>query len=98
MKTLLIKDLPVTEELDRKAMACVVGGTSQGYTSYNGYSSPFGNISKSEFSFDASQLLGQSQNTLVNNGNNVAFSHDITSTVKPEQTGTNNINLGRYYG
>ena len=98
MKTLLIKDLPVTEELDRKAMAGVVGGTSQGYTSYNGYSTPFGGTSKSEFSFDASQMLDQSQKTLVNNGNNVAFASDITATVKPHQTGTNTINFGSYHG
>ena len=95
MKTLLIQDLPVTEELDRKAMACVVGGTSQGYTPHNGYgySNP-----KNEFSFDVSQMLDQSQKTLVNNGNNVAFASDITSTVKPHQTGTNNINFGSYHG
>lgn len=98
MKTLLIKDLSITAELDRKAMTSVVGGTSQGYTSYNGYSEPFGSISKSSFSFDASQLLGQNQETLVNNGNNVAFASGITSTVKPDQTGTNNINFGRNYG
>ena len=49
---------------------------------------------KNDFNFDLSQSLNQSQNTLVNNGNNVAFASGITSTVKPHQTGANTINFG----
>ncbi|WP_136415835.1 hypothetical protein [Herbaspirillum sp. ST 5-3] len=91
MAILIIKDLSVTAELDSKAMTAVRGGTSKGYTpSY----SPLFSISKSDFSFDASQLLGQSQETVVNNGNNVAFASGITANVNPTQTGTNTINFG----
>ncbi len=96
MKTLIIKDLVVTEELDRKAMAAVHGGTSKTMTSYSGPLSGdmYGEGSKSAFNFKAEQLLNQCQDTLVNNGNNVAFASGITATVTPHQTGTNSINFG----
>lgn len=92
MTTLLIKDLVVTEELDRKAMASVRGGTSKG--AYPMYWAPYAEGATNEFKFDASQLLSQSQNTLVNNGNNVAFSDHITATVNPHQDGHNTIRFG----
>ncbi|HJV83686.1 MULTISPECIES: hypothetical protein [Oxalobacteraceae] len=99
MKTLIIKDLVRNEELDRKAMASVHGGT--GMSKYSGASpympsffGPMTDISKSDFNFSATQALGQSQNTLVNNGNNVAFADNITANVNPHQTGTNTINFG----
>ena len=101
MKALMIKDLPLTEELDRKAMAAVQGGTGYSYyqsstPSYDdsSYGGPKFDMPKNAFTFNASQALDQSQNTLVNNGNNVAFASGITSTVKPNQTGTNTINFG----
>ncbi len=91
MKTLIIKDLSRTLQLDRSAMADVIGGMYKG-------GSPFSlavfDKSKHSFSFDATQAIGQSQETVVNNGNNVAFAHDITSTVKPIQTASNTINFG----
>ena len=100
MKALMIKDLSLTEELDRKAMAAVQGGMGSAYQpskqSYGDSSSwgPQYDVSKNSFNFDISQSLDQSQNTLVNNGTNVAFSSGITSTVTPKQTGTNTINFG----
>ncbi len=90
MKTLTIKDLALTEELDRKAMASVHGGM------YKGASSswlPSLNVPKGDIKFDASQVLVQGQETLVNNGNNAAFVSGITSTVNPSQKGTNTINF-----
>ncbi|HJV83780.1 hypothetical protein [Noviherbaspirillum sp.] len=92
MTTLIIKDIAATEELDRKAMGAVRGGTSKGLTPY--YWGPSVSIDKNDFSFDATQMLGQKQDTLVNNGNNAAFVSGITSTVNPSQTGTNKINFG----
>lgn len=92
MKTLTIKDLALTEELDRKAMAGVHGGMSM----YKGATSswlPSLNVPKGDIKFDASQVLVQSQETLVNNGNNAAFVSGITSTVNPSQKGTNTINF-----
>ena len=95
MKTLLIKDLSVTSELDGAAMSAVRGGTYGGYVmpadclpSY-----PKFEYGKGDIAFNASQMLGQSQNTTVNNGNNVAFSSGISANVNPTQNGSNNINF-----
>jgi len=97
MTSLLIKDLAVSEQLDARSMASVRGGTYSGCNlplpSYC-WPSPSGSLSKDDFKFDATQMLGQSQNTLVNNGNNVAFASGITSNVTPTQTGSNNIHFG----
>jgi hypothetical protein len=81
MKSLTIKDLSITEELDSRAMSAVRGGNLPGW--------PGINVSSYEASFDATQLITQSQNTLNNNGNNVAFASGIHSTVDPKQTATN---------
>ena len=104
MTTLIIHDLSVTSELDRKAMIKVRGGTGKNMYQYcgpgygGGYEggSPYGDLTKNSFSFDASQALNQCQDTQVNNGNNVAYACGITANVNPTQTGSNNINLGRY--
>jgi hypothetical protein len=93
MKTLIITDLSRTEELDRKAMASVHGGMGKGMPYYD-WAGPQFSFEKTDFNFNASQMLGQTQNTTVNNGNNVAFADNITSTVTPHQTGTNTINFG----
>lgn len=44
--------------------------------------------------FNASQLLNQSQNTTINNGNNAAVFSGITANVSPTQNGNYNINFG----
>jgi len=91
MKTLMIKDLALTEELDHQAMAAVHGGTLKGivypFPSYSQY--------KSDLSFDATQMIGQTQNVVNANGNNLAFldKSKITSTVDTDQTAKNNINF-----
>ena len=90
MATLMIKDLSVTEDLDRKAMTAVRGG--KGVPSY--YWGPTLSFEKNDFSFNASQMLGQTQNTVVNNGNNAAFVSGITANVNPHQDGKNTINFG----
>ncbi|WP_194724958.1 hypothetical protein [Noviherbaspirillum malthae] len=92
MKTLIIKDLPAAAELDAKSMTAVRGGT--GFHRMPAlFASPLVSISKHELNFGAEQLLGQEQNTQVNNGNNVAFASGIKSTVNPTQTGKNTINF-----
>ena len=107
MQTLTIKDLAATAELDRDAMASVRGGCAP-KPAYSptpvycppkpvcdpGYGVPGFDLSATSASFDASQMLAQSQNTTVNNGNNVAFSSGITANVAPSQNGSNNITLG----
>ena len=82
MKSLSIKDLSVTEELDSRAMSAVRGGNLPSF--WPGY-----NSSTTSLSFNAEQLISQSQNTINNNGNNVAFASGISSTVKPTQTASN---------
>jgi len=82
MKSLTIKDLSITEELDSRAMSAVRGGNLPSF--WPGYSS-----STTSLSLSAEQLISQSQNTISNNGNNVAFASGISSTVKPTQTANN---------
>jgi len=102
MTTLLIKDLAAATELDRADMAAVTGGCyyakppscwtpSYGTPDYGMPAAPKGH--PTSFSFDASQSIGQSQNVVNNNGNNVAFAHGINSTVNPTQSANNNINF-----
>jgi hypothetical protein len=82
MKSLTIKDLSVTEELDSRAMSAVRGGNLPSF--WPGY-----NSSSTSLSFGAEQLISQTQTTINNNGNNVAFASGISSTVKPTQTANN---------
>ena len=88
MKSLSIKDLSITEELDSRAMSAVRGGNLPGFW-------PSYNSSSTSLSFDAQQLISQTQTTISNNGNNVAFASGISSTVKPTQTAnnTNTVNF-----
>ncbi|HYD96166.1 MAG TPA: hypothetical protein VEC01_12635 [Noviherbaspirillum sp.] len=87
MTTLTIKDLAVATDLDASAMTAVRGGTSYKGT-LPGWMSSLG---FGEAKFDVSQMIGQSQNVVNNNGNNVAFASGITSTVNPTQSAHNNI-------
>ena len=97
MATLIIKDLSVATELGHAAMAAVRGGYNKelkgamSLSSVGGVELPKPGMPANTYSFDASQLIGQSQSVLNNNGNNAAFVCDITSTVNPTQTGHNNI-------
>lgn len=90
MTTLMIKDLALSADLEHKVMRAVRGG-SKGLPSY--YWGPLVSLEKNDFNFDASQMLAQTQNTVVNNGNNVAFSSGITANVNPSQNGKNTINF-----
>jgi hypothetical protein len=93
MKALTIKDLSHAVELDASSMSAVHGGMFKGGSLTLPSFGPSFSYTSSDLSFGASQQLMQEQNTLVNNGNNVAFAHGITSTVTPTQTGSNNINF-----
>jgi hypothetical protein len=90
MKTLMIEDLSVAEELDRKAMAAVRGGYF--------YCPPFPcygyDVSKTDVSLNAQQMIGQTQDIVSNNGNNLAFvKGPITTTINPSQHANNNANV-----
>ncbi|SNS51068.1 hypothetical protein SAMN06265795_103142 [Noviherbaspirillum humi] len=97
MKTLILKDLHIESELDAASMAAVSGGT--GFAScipvgcLPSYAGPSFDFDMKSLDFKASQQLQQSQGTLVNNGNNVAFASGITANVTPTQNGSNNINF-----
>jgi len=90
MKTLTIKDLSRTEELDRPAMAGVCGGMLTGY--FPAWSSVY-DTSKHDFSLNVQQLNSQTQNIANNNGVNVAFADNIRTTIKPTQTASNSISF-----
>jgi len=101
MTTLLIKDLAAATELDRAGMASVTGGCyyykqpscwTPSYCAPD-YGMPAPKSHPTSFDFNASQSIGQSQNVMNNNGNNVAFASGITSTVNPTQSANNNINF-----
>ncbi|WP_420473465.1 hypothetical protein [Noviherbaspirillum sp. ST9] len=100
MSTLMIKDLAIASDLDRAAMSSVRGGYYKGAPSCwtpsycaPSWGMPTSYAPEQKFSFDASQMIGQSQNVQNNNGNNVAFASGITSTVNPTQSANNNINF-----
>ncbi len=88
MTTLMIKDLSITGQLDSKAMSAVRGGFGPS-TSYFNFSPLYApNFCKK---VDATQLISNELNIQNANGNNVAFAADITSTINPSVTSTNNI-------
>ncbi|SAK46544.1 hypothetical protein [Caballeronia ptereochthonis] len=94
MKTLTIKDLPVTEELDRRAMSAVRGGNA---LLYPGFISGF-DVSKIAMTFAPQQFIGQTQTTTTENGSNIAFADGLTAraNVAPKQDARNiaNVNFG----
>ena len=91
MQSLMIADLAHTDTLDSQAMAAVRGGSG----AYKGLYPMLAvyDVAKSDLKFDATQLIGQTQNVVNENGNNVAFASDITSTVKPHQSANNKIDF-----
>jgi len=90
MKTLMIADLAHTDTLDAKAMTAVRGGSYKGLYPLP---MPLFGVSKNDLSFDATQMIGQTQNVVNENGNNVAFASGISSTVKPTQSANNKIDF-----
>jgi hypothetical protein len=89
MKTLTIKDLARTEQLDGKAMAAVRGGWSMNSPTYT-----LGNIDYSpsyDSSIHATQSLVQVQNVTNAVANGSAFVEGVHATNTTDQTGQNNI-------
>ena len=91
MKTLMIKDLSVTEELGRKAMAEVRGGMLGMYFAPWGYS----DYSQKTFSFEAAAQINQGQNVATNVGNNVAVLGGFASPSVPV-TATQNASIDNH--
>jgi hypothetical protein len=89
MKTLTIKDLSITEELDSKAMSAVRGGSGPSVSSYYSFSPVYAPDNSKKI--DATQLISNELNLQNANGNNVAFAAGITSTLDPSVHSSNNI-------
>ena len=98
MKTLMIKDLSASVELDSKAMAAVAGGIYLGSLRRLPYRhSPSLSVSLTDIdtkSVIASQDLAQVMNVDTATGINTAFAHGLTSNVATAQSGANNIFVG----
>ncbi|APA88218.1 hypothetical protein BJG93_22820 [Paraburkholderia sprentiae WSM5005] len=95
MNTLMIKDLPNTEQLDSKAMSAVRGG--------NGYYCP---MSPSYFSYapvyapsttrnvSTTQMINTEMNIQSANGNNSALVAGTTTLIEPHITSNNYSHVG----
>ena len=89
MKTLSIKDLARTEELDRGAMTNVRGGWSMLAPGYK-----LGDVSympSADSSIKATQNLFQQQSVLTSTANGSAFLHGIDVHSNVHQDGQNKI-------
>jgi hypothetical protein len=89
MKTLTIKDLARTEQLDRSAMASVRGGWKMGSPSYT-----LGDVTYTpsyDSSIHAVQNLGQMQEVVNATANGSAFVSDLHVDNDVSQTGHNTI-------
>jgi len=87
MSKLMIADLSVAQELDRREMSAVRGGLGL-WPVYLGPTYKYDTTN-----FTAQQLIGQT-NTIENNvGNDVAFASNIHATVNPVQKASNVINF-----
>ena len=89
MKTLIIKDLARTEQLDSAAMAGVRGGWKMSAPSYK-----FGNLSYApeyDTSIHAAQSVSQEQSVLNATANDAAFIEGVHATNTTKQFGQNNI-------
>jgi hypothetical protein len=89
MKTLTIKDLARTEELDRGSMAAVRGGMKSSWPSMPEYS-------PSSSSTDIKQSLTQLQSVQNLTANGSAFIDCVDVTNHTDQFGQNNVAIGHY--
>ena len=89
MKTLTIKDLARTEQLDSRGMALLRGGWSMPAPSYK-----FGDVNimpSADSSIKASQNLVQMQEVLTATANGSAFIDGVHVNSKVDQDGENKI-------
>jgi hypothetical protein len=96
MKTLMIKDLSASVELDSKAMASVAGGTFGHIRRLPYWGAPSLSLSVTDIdtkSVIADQDLAQVMNVDTATGINVAFADHLKSNVRTSQRGANNISI-----
>jgi hypothetical protein len=94
MKTLTIKDLGVTRELDRNAMTAVRGGHSGSKSGSQAPWFPSYEPQHGSSSLDASQDLTQLQKVVNATANGSAFIDCVDVTNNTHQYGQNNILVG----
>jgi len=90
MKTLIIKDLSATTELDRDAMVRVRGGVKMQQQSY-GLSSMPSYTPSFDSSIKATQDLKQLQDVVNATANDSAFLDGVSAHNNTDQYGQNNI-------
>ena len=88
MKTLIIKDLAQSCELDHKQMASVRGGHGMSSPSYSLYPMPSPTYSKT---VNATQNLAQIQNVLNETADGSAFVNGVTANNNTSQFDQNNL-------
>jgi hypothetical protein len=88
MSKLMIADLSVAEELDRREMSAVRGGLGLWPIYY-----PTPSVKVDTTNFTAEQVIGQTNSILSNTGNDVALVKNIHSSVNPLQQAHNTINF-----
>jgi hypothetical protein len=93
MKTLTIKDLARTQQLDRTAMAAVRGGTSMYSRSYSVDDTKLA-ARRNDSSIQAAQNLTQMQDVFNGTANGSAFLDKIHVDNNVSQDGTNKIIYG----
>jgi hypothetical protein len=96
MKTLMIKDLSASVELDSKAMASVAGGTFGHVRRLPYLGAPSLSFSLTDIntkSVVADQDLAQVMNVSTVTGANAAFVDHLQSNVFTSQQGANNISI-----
>jgi len=92
MSKLMIADLSVAQELDRREMSAVRGGNlGIGGLWPTYYPTP--SVKVDNTSFTAEQVIGQTNSIVSNTGNDAAFVSGISSSVNPKQTAHNTINF-----
>jgi hypothetical protein len=91
MKTLTIKDLARTEQLDRHAMAGVRGGVKMGTPSYSLHPMPPSYSPSGDSSIHATQNLQQYQNVINATANGSGFLEGVHASNDTSQFGQNNL-------
>ncbi|BAL24486.1 hypothetical protein [Azoarcus sp. KH32C] len=98
MSTLMINDLPMSEELSAKSMGAVRGGMIYGMPFAPFYWGGYTDASVKNESFNALQQINQGQNVATNVGNNVAVlggfaSPSVPVTATQNASISNNVNF-----
>ncbi|SDE17177.1 hypothetical protein [Paraburkholderia lycopersici] len=93
MSKLMIADLSVAQELDRREMSAVRGGNLGMGGLWPVYYPTMPSVKVDSTNFTAEQVIGQTNSIVNNTGNDVAFVSGIASSSSPKQSAHNTINF-----